>query len=158
MLKPNKTNSNHIQKSFLFDYFYKNPPRSHFSHELVTTFEINLCRIDYKNKHKMVFKFACSNLWFCCFNFELCNILKRFFSSSEGTCKNRAMERWWILSRWWGLWLLWKLDVWYHQHESVQKGRKKGNKKKEKIGFIINFIFFPSVHIFLSKHEEIYCH
>jgi hypothetical protein len=57
------------------------------------------------------------------------------------------------------LWLLWKLYVWYHQHENVQRGRKKGSMKKEEINYIINLNFlFPSVHIFLSEHEEICGH
>lgn len=96
--------------------------------------------------------------WFCCFTSELCNILKRFFFS-EGACKNRAEERWWILSRWWSLWLLWKLDVWYHRHESVQRRGEKGSRKKEKNSSVISFSFlFPSAHFFLPAREEICCH
>jgi len=54
---------------------------------------------------------------------------------------------------------LWKLDVWYHQHESVQRGGEKGSGKKEKISSVISFSFlFPSSHFFLPVCEEICCH
>jgi hypothetical protein len=53
------------------------------------------------------------------------------------------------------LWLLWKLDVWYHQHESFQRGGEKGSRKKEKISSVISFSFlFPSAHFFLCVKKS----
>jgi hypothetical protein len=86
MLKSNKKNLTALQKSLLFDYFYKNPPIVCLSHELVTTFEIIYVKLIVRINTK----------WFSNLLAQICGFVVSFLSfetSSRGFFFRRGHAR-----------------------------------------------------------------